>query len=448
MPVRQNAPDLAAVQRRVLDVDPADVTPLLFGAPLDDSRYFHWDQLLRRTPPEGMTHETWWFRLKLQRAQQMRTVPLREKDGSFFAFAMTDELLQLTEEIGRRAGGSVSGGDSALTPDGRDNYIVRSLVEEAITSSQLEGASTSRRVAVEMLDTGRDPRTRSERMILNNYRAMGLVTEASADTLTPNWVLELHSVLTEGTLDDPADAGRLETPERERVSVWAGETQIHVPPAAVELEDRLNELCQFANGTSADSPYIPPIVRAIITHFMFGYDHYFADGNGRIARTAFYWGMLHNGYWLAEYLAISKILRRAPAKYGDTYEYTEDDAGDLTYFVLHQLRVIVRSLDELDSYIESRQRQSQEVRSALRGAAREFNMRQTQILEWLVRESPAMVTANEIAHRYRVTSQTGRNDLSYLESFGFLRRMSSKRPIVWSPVPDLSQRLASLAEES
>ena len=60
---------------------------------------------------------------------------------------------------------------------------------------------------------------------------------------------------------------------------------------------------------------------------MFGYDHYFADGNGRIARTSFYWSMLHHGYWLAEYLAISKILRAAPGRYGDSYQYTEDD-GD------------------------------------------------------------------------------------------------------------------------
>ena len=448
MPLHQRAPNLKELQERVLGTDPERVTSILFGPPLDDSRYFHWDELLRRDPPQGLTHEDWWFRLKLQRAQQMRTVPLHAKDGSPFAFAMTDEVLQLTEEIGRRAGGSVAGGGSALTPDGRDNYVVRSLVEEAITSSQLEGASTSRRVAVEMLDSGRDPRTKSERMILNNYRAMRLVTENSDETLTPAWVLELHAVLTDGTLDDPQDAGRLETPDRERVSVWAGEVQVHIPPAAEQLEERLRLLCDFANGTSTESPYIPPIVRAIVTHFMFGYDHYFADGNGRMARTAFYWSMLHNGYWLTEYLTISKILKNAPGRYGDSYQYTEDDAGDLTYFILHQLRVIKRALGELDDYIAARQRDSQRVRAALRGAARDFNMRQTQMLEWLARESMTEVTANEIANRYRVTSQTARNDLTYLESFGFLQRAASKRPIMWVPVPDLTRRLSELGDKS
>lgn len=446
MPLRQPAPDLTQLQNRVLSSDPARVTGFLFGPPLDDSRYFHWAEVLRRTPPQGLTHEEWWFRLKLQRAQQMRTVPLRAKDGSPFAFAMTDEILRLTDEIGRRAGGSIAGGESAFTSGGRDRYVVRSLVEEAVTSSQLEGASTSRRVAVEMLDSGREPRTKSERMILNNYRAMRLVSESSADELTPSWVLELHQVLTEGTLNDPTDAGRLETPDRERVSVWADEIQVHVPPPAEELEERLRTLCDFANGASGEGPYIPPIVRATITHFMFGYDHYFSDGNGRMARTAFYWSMLHNGYWLAEYLTISKILKKAPGKYGDSYQYTEDDAGDLTYFILHQLRVIKRALDELDDYIAARQRESQRVTTALRGAAREFNLRQTQILEWLARENPADVTSHEIANRYRVTPQTARNDLTHLESFGFLRRSTAKRPIRWAPDPDLTARLSNLGD--
>ncbi len=444
MPLRQPAPALAELQDRVLRTSKDRINALLFAPRLDDSRYFHWEQLLRHAPPEGLSHEEWWFRLKLQRSSQMRSVPLRAKDGSSFTFAMTDELLQLTEEIGRRSGGSVAGGGSAMTPGGRDNYIVRSLVEEAITSSQLEGASTSRRVAVELLSTGRDPRTKSERMILNNYRAMRLVTESSSESLTPEWILELHAVLTEGTLDDPDDAGRLETPEHERVSVWAGETQVHVPPPAAELPERLIELSEFANGTPEESPYIPPIVRAIITHFMFGYDHYFADGNGRIARTAFYWSMLHNGYWLAEYLTISKILRAAPGKYGDSYQYTEDDDGDLTYFILHQLHVIKRALDELDQYITTRQRESKRVESALRGAARDFNMRQTQILEWLIRESPIGVTATEIANRYRVSTQTARTDLTHLESFGLVVRGTVKHPITWTPAANLSRKLTEL----
>ncbi len=204
MPLRHPAPDLVELQSRVLNKDADSVRGLLFTPPLDDSRYLHWEQLIRRTPPDGLTHDEWWFRLKLQRSAQMRTVPLRAKDGSSFTFAMTDEVLQLTEEIGTQSRRQRSRGRHCHDP-GRPRSVHCSIsrCEEAITSSQLEGASTTRRVAVELLSTGRDPRTKSERMILNNYRAMRQVTELSSDPLTPGWILELHRILTEGTLSDP-----------------------------------------------------------------------------------------------------------------------------------------------------------------------------------------------------------------------------------------------------
>lgn len=450
MVLHSSAPGVEELYRKV-DAQAGRFPALLLSPPLDDSRYWHWDQLRHRPTPDGLTHEEWWLKLKIQRSAQMRTVPLKRKDGQLFSFVMSDEVLQLSEEIARRAGGNVLGGGDALTREGRDGFIVRSLVEEAITSSQLEGASTSRRAAVELIDSGRKPVDVSELMILNNYLAMKEVSVRATAPLSPDWVLRLHAELTAGTLQDPNQAGRLERPDEERVRVWHREHLVHTPPPAEELPERLQQLCAFANGSVSDTPYIPPVVRATITHFMFGYDHYFADGNGRTARLAFYWSMLHNGYWLAEYLAISKILREAPGQYGDSYEYSEDDDGDLTYFILHQLRVIIRALDELDTYIETRRSEADRVRRALLGSSEEFNSRQASLIEWLSREGIVAVTANEVSRRYGVTSPTARADLVRLEEAGLLRRGTARRPITWRPVPGLSDRLGgarSNTEES
>jgi len=67
--------------------------------------------------------------------------------------------------------------DQITNPSTRDQYYVGSLIEEAITSSQLEGATTTRPVAKEMIRSGRQPRDESERMILNNYRTMQRIGE-------------------------------------------------------------------------------------------------------------------------------------------------------------------------------------------------------------------------------------------------------------------------------
>ena len=50
--------------------------------------------------------------------------------------------------------------------------------------------------------------------------------------------------------------------------------------------------------------------------------------------------MLQSGYWLAEFISISHILRKAPAQYGRAYLLSESDGGDTTYFLIHQLATI------------------------------------------------------------------------------------------------------------
>ncbi len=446
MPLHQEAPDLGAIRDHVFSLESNRVSTIL-AAPIDDSHYYHWSQLIRRDPPGDLTHEEWWFALKFRRQAQMRELPLHRKNGQPFTFALTDEVLRLTDQVARRLGGPREDAAHTLTRHNRDMHVVRSLVEEAITSSQLEGASTTRRIAVDLLDSGRAPVDVSERMIVNNYMGMEFAKKHASELLTPTLVLELHRILTEGTLDDPDDAGRLETTDRERVSVRAGEKQVHVPPPAGELPARLDSLCTFANGSSSDTPYIPPVVRAIITHFMFGYDHYFADGNGRAARAAFYWSMLRQGFWMSEFLSISTILRKTPGQYGDAYQYSEDDDGDVTYFILHQLSVLIRALDQLDEYIDTKTREAKRFDRALRDAREVFNERQSRMIEWLLREDVQVLTVAIVARRYRVSGPTARTDLVHLESLGLLRRGEAKRPVMWSPVAGLRQRLESLADQ-
>ncbi len=208
---------------------------------------------------------------------------------------MPDTVLEAAHRIDQLASGRIGLSDVVTNPATRDRYMVSSLMEEAISSSQLEGASTSRRVAKEMIRSGRAPRNKSERMIFNNYRAMHSVREQRHEKLTPTLIFELHRLVTDGTLDDPMDAGRLEPPDGERVQVFSPEGELlHTPPPAEQLPARMEALCTFANGEEAVG-FLHPVVRAIIVHFWLAYDHPFADGNGRTARALFYWSMLSQG---------------------------------------------------------------------------------------------------------------------------------------------------------
>ncbi|MBV9489225.1 MAG: Fic family protein [Verrucomicrobia bacterium] len=221
----------------------------------------------------------------------------------------------------------------------RNQYLMSSLINEAITSSQLEGAVTTREVTKEMLRTGRKPLNRSEAMILNNYLTMRRIIELKAQPLSCELVFEIHRLVTEGTLDDPSAAGRFRrVDEAVRVEGVDGEV-FHVPPKADELPVRIERMCAFGNAQTPDY-FVHPVIRAILLHLWLAYDHPFIDGNGRTARALFYWSMLNNEYWLFEYISISDILLRSPRAYYLAFLYTETDSNDATYFINHHLEII------------------------------------------------------------------------------------------------------------
>lgn len=204
---------------------------------------------------------------------------------------------------------------------------------------------------------------------------------------------------------------------------------------------RLQALCDFANGDAGDGSYMPPVVRAIVLYFMMGYDHYFADSNGRTARALFYWSMLHQGYWLTEFITISRILREAPGQYARSYLLTEDDDGDLTYFLLHHVQVVSRALDDLTAYLERKSQEMINVRSLLHLARGEFNHRQVSFLEVVVKDSSTVANIRWYAGAYATSGVTARHDLAALEKRGLLIRSKSGKQYVWQATPDLVKKL-------
>lgn len=409
----------------------------------DIDGYAHWDKLRQLEAPEDLTSEEWWLGIKLGRRTASRNLPLRDATGRALTYALPDSVLRLLHFVDQRCSGEIAMPEVVTADEqARQHYRVNSLMEEAIRSSQLEGATTSRRVAKELLRSGRPPTDRSERMILNNYQALQFMRDGIGEKLAPADVLELQRILTEGTLDNPDAAGRLQTPEDERVAVFDSldGRLLHAPPPADQLPGRLDDLCRFANGRDETDTFVHPVVRGLLLHFWLAYDHPFEDGNGRTARALFYWYMRTRGYWLIEYLSISRILRKAPAQYGRSFLLTESDDGDTTYFILYQLEVIKRAVAELHSYLRRKVKEVQEVERALRTSA-EFNHRQLALLTDAVRNPTAAYGFHSHAASHNVTHETARGDLLHLMRKGFLERRRSGRRYVFSPAPGLPERL-------
>ena len=428
---------IAGSGRLAAVIDQSSSGPTVGGA------YRHWHTLRFLTPPAGLSHEEWWAAIKLARNAGLRTIPLRDKAGRPFRYGLPDPVLQMARGIDLDLGGHVEPSRDVLGPARRDRYLFDSLTEEAITSSQLEGATTTRVIAKEMLRTGRAPRDTSERMILANFRVMQRVRDVADAPLTPDLVLDLQRLATEGTLPPERQGLRRPGVEDHDVGVYSGNTLLHRPPPAGELAERLETMCAFANDPGDAGPFVPPAVRAILLHFWLAYDHPFVDGNGRTARALFYWSMLRQGYRLAEYVSVSRILRKAPARYGRSFLYTQTDDNDLTYFVLHHLDVLTRASDSLKRYVEAKGRESREVRAMLTPDAG-LNHRQTALLTHALKHPGHAYTF--VSHRtsHGVSLITARKDLLDLEARGHLssRRLQRQgRPLVFTAPHDLGDRL-------
>ena len=443
-------PNYQLIWEQIMKTPDHDRLQAVLGAaqnPPSSGKYLHWDELMRRTAPEGLSHKEWWFALKMSRRTLFKTVPLRDKRGKSFNYLQVDPIPERLHNIDQGAGRLIQMPEQITNPETKGRYQVGALIEEAITSSQLEGASTTRPVAKEMIRAGRQPRDRSERMILNNFITMQRIGELKKEPLTKTLVLEIHRLITEDTLDEASAAGRFRN-EDERIQVVpanvAGEDEVlHIPPPAGQLEERMEVMCDFANG-KAPKGFIHPAVRSIILHFWLAYDHPFVDGNGRTARALFYWSMLRHRFWLFEFVSISHILRKAPAKYSRAFLYTETDQNDLTYFILHQLEVIHQAIGELHKYIERKTKQLQVVEAKLRGHAF-LNHRQRALISHAIRHPQRQYTIQSHRTSHNVVYQTARTDLLDLRDRGLLDAKKAGRMWIFTSVSNLEKKLASLS---
>jgi len=285
-------------------------------------------------------------------------------------------------------------------------------------------------------------------MVLNNYRALIHVKNNQASALTPELILELHRIVTEGTLDRPDMAGVLRGPN-DSVFVFDGPTDeiLHKPPAAEKLQKRLQTICDFANIDADADRFIHPALKAIILHFMIGYDHPFVDGNGRTARALFYWMMLKSGYWLTEYVSISSVIKDAPIQYGRAYLETETDDADLTYFLLNQCKALSEAEKRLHAYMDRKRAEVEALANVIERSKRDggYNHRQNSLLNDLIRRR--VTTINILGHQrtHSVSYHTARNDLESLTRRGLLAKRRYGRDTMYSAAVGLDRKLLGSA---
>ncbi len=394
-------------------------TELLDGAKAKRD-YLPWRKE-RYLAPEGILPEVWWSILQFARNVSPIDPRLVGKNGAFFLFSNTRRIHELLHQIDVGIGGFAFRTEAPITEDMPPKmlrtYLQLSQFLEAISSSQMEGAATTRQVAKQMLTENRAPQNDSERMIVNNYKTIHQLEAWKECPMTEALLLKIHNLMTEGILPEEK-RGRYRSDEDNVVVTNQFGEVVYTPPEAKELPERIKRLLEFANASESDTnDFLHPVLKATLLHILLAYEHPFCDGNGRTARALFYWKLLHDGYWLAPYVSISKELKAMRSEYDHAYLDMECCALDLTYCVLVNLEAFLKGIHKFHAFIKQESRHQTDLREQF---GKMLNFRQLELLKHTLRHETYHYQAAEHQRWHNISANTARADINDLVAKGYL----------------------------
>lgn len=398
-----------------------------------NKEYIYWEKFKYHKIPNGFSLEEAWAFLKFSRSSNAETSPVIGINNRNFTFTVTKNMYQKLSLIDSNTSGFLTADVKKPTNIQKSQLILSGLTEEAIASSQIEGANTSRKVAKEMLLSQRKARTRDEQMIINNYQVMQRLLEWKDLPLSTDILLAIQKNITTNTLENENDSGRFRA-DNDGINVVNSLTSeiVFTPPNAKFVENELKKLIQYANNNESEDEFIHPVIKASILHFWLAYLHPFVDGNGRTARAIFYWYMLRKNYWLFQYLSVSRVIKRSKIQYDNSFLYSEFDENDLTYFLSYKLKAIVLSIKEFINYYHEKL-EKEKIIQKIAGDLGEFNARQISTLQDLNQNKENTINIATYKSKNRISYETARTDLAHLVKKNLLDKIVSGKKFVYVP---------------
>lgn len=397
--------------------------------------YLYWDKA-KYYFPKNIPPEKFWAIVKISRLGDAVVF-----NKTIFTYKITTYMQKFLHEFDMNFGGTIMSSET-ISSKNKQYYLLSSIMEEAIASSQMEGANTTRRVAKDMLRKQAKPKNKDQQMIVNNYNTIRYLAEHKDEELTPELLLEIHGRISEKTLSNCEDEGKFREDDNIVVMDELHGEIAHTPPAHTLIQHYIQDLCDFANN---DEKYIHPIVKAIIIHFMISYVHPFVDGNGRTARSLFYWYMLKKGYWLTEFLSISRIIYKTKAQYEKSFLYVENDNLDLGYFINYNLNVLQKAFEELKIYLNKKSKEEEAIFEFKN--VKGINERQAQIIKMVIKKPKVILISKDLEYLFNVSVKTIRSDLNGLVDLKLLEIVPiNQRLMGYTGVKNIEDRIANIAE--
>ncbi|MGE5373077.1 MAG: Fic family protein [Solirubrobacterales bacterium] len=384
-------------------------------------RYLNRTEVAYRLPLE-IDRSRFWAELTRQRQSGGRSLPLPDQSGTLFWYSHTRELQANLDQIEQLCGRRVFN----ASPDQiRSSAILDALIDEAMSSSIIEGAFSSKKRTQEMIQRNRNPASLDEQMIVNNFRALQFILEHLNQPIDETMLLAVYRILTAHTL---APEDQTDTYRDDAVIIWDHTTQrqVYEAPKASEVRRMMDLLFQFIHGPDD----LHPFIKSCVIHFYLVYVHPFFDGNGRTARAISHMYLLQQGYDIFKFFSISSVIREEKARYYKSIQDTEENESDLTYFLHYCTEMIIRSIRGMIHRFEIEYRR-RVITMYIRAADLRLSERQQRSVSFFLKHDDAEISIDQYAKKYKVSYETARGDLVGMERAGLLVRSRTGRKHVF-----------------
>lgn len=280
---------------------------------------------------------------KIVNLRKLNSIPFFFKNvDKKFWYYQTDQIMKRINDIERK-------GEQLYIEISRNSSYKKAFktdarAEEAIMSAIYEGANTTRKEAKKFIANKEKPKNTAQWMVLNNYDANKWINENKNLALDKNMILKIHEIVTKNTLseEDAPYCGKFRDDE-----VYVG-NKVHKGADENFIEDSLDEVVDLITKSER---YFHPLIKGILLHYFIAYIHPFFDGNGRTARTLFYFKCLKHGLEWVNFLSISAALKAPGQKYENSFKLVKENHWDLTYFILYSLESLEKGLDVIEGKV-------------------------------------------------------------------------------------------------
>jgi len=351
---------------------------------------------------------------------------IHEQDG-WPGLRWSDQRLVKPLAAVRHRQGRLIGHMEALGFPLREEAVLRTLTEDVLKSSEIEGevldreqvrSSIARRLGMDVVGL-----IESDRHVEGVVEMMLDATQNFAQPLTADRLFAWHAALfpTGRSGMSRITVGSWRTDEGDPMQVVSGpigREHVHYEaPEAARLDVEMTRFLQWFETAAAD-----PVLKAGVAHFWFVTVHPFDDGNGRIARAIADLALARAEGTPQRFYSMSAQIRAERKAYYNLLETTQKSDLDITPWLLWFIACLDRAFDGAETILASVLRKAR-FWEALAGQS--LNERQRKVINRLLDGFEGKLTNAKWAALAKTSPDTALRDINDLVSRGILAKEPS-----------------------